>query len=509
MPGKEWDKVPQVSGSQEEQEEQQRQLQQRQLTVLHELSNVLVKQVQEFLAHTDINRYGNELAEATAHKISCLASLAKGLTARLHAEHTSLFQHAAIAVVSACHSFGAYAVVRAKTVIFLHRMVAMLGSGVLDLLGHMYPALLQYSDSTDTDHVVQVLNQATVEFQSQCGALTDAVFGLTCDKYDELLQRFEAAQMENRWIAEQSSNATLAGLGIANNNNQDAVTEAPHIDLERASLQRQYIAFLSHICTQGCEVILLSPANQHRLEGMLAHFLRAIRGEGVAVALPNAYSNANVASAASSKASEVPRISVQAGLVMRKSAIASLLGLCKAWEPAALQDAQRANNLPPQIVHAFRNFMFEQALPLCLGGIATGYTVEGGSRPPAEVSLNSSARERMPTFSSSGSNGNGIDNNSEGESVPGLRLNLADAQTQNIVLEVGCVLHQVILAYGKEDVISYLQQALPVFGWGHSSIQALLSLIMEPSPSGTGTGSLIQIVPFKESFKKIFRTCRQ
>jgi len=500
VPSKEWDKAPQVTGSQEEQEEQQRQLQQRQLSILHELSNVLVKQVREFAAHTDIDHYGNELAEATAHKISCLASLAKGLTSRLHAEHTSLFEHAAIAVVSACHSFGTYGVVRAKTSVFLHRMVAMLGSGVLDLLGHMYPALLQYSDNADTDHVVQVLLQAMVEFQSQCGPLADAVFGLTCDKYEELLQRFEAAQMENRWIAEQSSNATLAGLGLTNGANREAITEAPHIDLERASLQRQYIVFLSHVCTQGCEAILLSPANQHRLEGVLAHFLRAIRGEGVAVAvaLPNAHSNANAASASTRKVSEVPRISVQAGLAMRKSAIFSLVGLCKAWEPAALQDSQRMNSLPPQLVHAFRNFMFEQALPLCLGGIATGYTVEGGSRAPAEVSLNSSARENMPTLT----NGH----NHQGD-IPGLRLNLADAQTQNIVLEVACLVYQVILAYGKEDVTGYLRQALPVFGWGHSSMHALQSLIMEAGTSGAG--SLIQIIPFKESFKKIFRTCRQ
>ena len=491
VPHREWDKASYVSGTQEEQEEQQRQLQQRQLAVLHELSSVLVKQVQTFLSHKDMNRFASEIAEATAHKISCLASLAKGLTSRSLAEHSSMFEHAAMVVVAACNSLGGHAVVRAKTVIFLHRMVAMLGSDVLKLLGHMYPALLQHSDSTDTDHVVQVLNQVMVEFQSQSRPLIDAVFGITCDKFEDLLQRFETAQMENRWFAEQASRSALAGLGIAADGNREPIAEAPHIDLERATLQRQYVVFLQHVVTQNSEVVLLSPANQHRLEGVLAHLLGAIRGQGIKVNLPTSPSNGSLSPNARNKTSEMPRISIQASLPMRKCAIAALIGLCKAWEPAALQDTQRAPTLPLQLVHAFRNFMFDKALPLCLGGMVTGYSLDSWSQGNSD--------------SSTGSSLSSFGNSLQRCEVPGLRLNLADAQTQNIVLEVGSLLHTATQAYGKEHMVGYLQQALPLFGWGANSTQALLNLIMDSGLNGISTAA--QLMPFKEHFKKIFRSC--
>eukprot|EP00605_Chrysophyceae_sp_TOSAG23-4_P000515 GSChrysophyteH1.ASY1.ANO1.581.1 assembled CDS len=347
--GKVWDEATILTGSPEEQEEQQRQLEQQQLAVLHELSSVLVKQIHALLGHADIESHVAEIGDAVSHKISCMASLSKCLVTRLKPEHMSLFEPAAMAVSTACHSLGSLTNVRAKVVVFLHRMVAMLGVNVIDLLGHIYPFLLQYSDATDTDHIVQVLNQALVEFRDRCGGLLDAVFSRTCEKFEDLIRQFEMTQMQNRWVVEQSSNATLNGLGIpvADSAHPPVVTEAPHIDLERASLHRQYVVFLQHVATQGCEAVLLSQSNQHRLEGVLSHLLKAIRGEGLGGQLltpPDSPSGAG-----STGSHEIPRISVQAGLQMRKSAIASLVGLAKAWDPGALQDSHRAASVSPQL----------------------------------------------------------------------------------------------------------------------------------------------------------------
>lgn len=494
--GKIWDEATILTGSPEEQEEQQRQLEQQQLAVLHELSTVLVKQIHALLGHADIESLTAEIGDAVAHKISCMASLSKCLVTRLKPEHMSLFEPAAMAVSAACHSLGSLANVRAKVVVFLHRMVAMLGVNVIDLLGHIYPFLLQYSDATDTDHIVQVLNQALVEFRDRCGGLLDAVFSRTCEKFEDLIRQFEMTQMQNRWVVEQSSNATLNGLGIAvaDSNHPPVVTEAPHIDLERASLHRQYVVFLQHVATQGCEAVLLSQSNQHRLEGVLSLLLRAIRGEGLGGQLLTPPDSP--IGAGSGGPREIPRISVQAGLQMRKSAIASLVGLAKAWDPGALQDSHRAASVSPQLVHAFKNYIFEQALPVCLGGIATGYTVR--SRGDGTDSIENAASTAS----------NQSDDSDANTSDPGLELNFADAQTQNIIVEVGSLVYVSIAAYGKDEMICYFQSTLPAFRWGPQSSQALLNLVHSTNDA-TRVSSGQSIIQFREAFKKILRDCRR
>ena len=128
------------------------------------------------------------------------------------------------------------------------------------------------------------------DFNSRCGGLVDAVFNSTCDKFEYLIRNFELNQMQNRWIVEQSSNNTLSGIIGINLNNSNSmgmgvVPEAPHIDLERASLHKQYIVFLSHVMTQECQTVLLSQTNQHRLESLLGHLLRAVQGDGIVVQL--------------------------------------------------------------------------------------------------------------------------------------------------------------------------------------------------------------------------------
>jgi hypothetical protein len=187
---------------------------------------------------------------------------------------------------------------------------------------------------------------------------------------------------------------------------------------------------------------------------------------------------------------------------MRKSAIACLVGLTRAWEPIALQDAQRASNVSAQLVHAYKNYVFEQALPLCLGGIATGYTVDTGASADG-------GNAGTCTSSSAASEGSGADQNSKIENTVGLVLNLQDAQTQNIVIEVASFVYAVVGAYGKEDTVRYLQNALPAFNWGSHATQGVLNLIMTTNNDvGSPQGGQPYAV-FRDSFKKIFRDCRR
>ena len=82
------------------------------------------------------------------------------------------------------------------------------------------------------------------------------------------------------------------------------------------------------------------------------------------------------------------------------------------------------------------------------------------------------------------------------------------AQTQNIIVEVGSLVYVSIAAYGKDEMIRYLQSALPVFQWGPQSSQALLNLIHSTNDT-TRVSSGQTVVQFREAFKKIFRDCRR
>ena len=174
------------------------------------------------------------------------------------------------------------------------------------------------------------------EYKQRACHLVDALFSVTCDKFQLLIHAFEQSQADNKWLAEQSSNSTLLALGIpAAASANGGVKEAPHVAIERAGLQRQYFQFLSHVCLQHTEQVLLSAANSPRLETILAHLLQGIRGVGVR----------GIVKASQTPGTEAeqghlpPLLSHSEGLHIRKQALASLVGLTKAWQPTSQNEA--------------------------------------------------------------------------------------------------------------------------------------------------------------------------
>ena len=87
---------------------------------------------------------------------------------------------------------------RARGVIFMHRMIAAVGYEILAPIQVILPSLLNYSDAKETDTVVQLLNQCMIEFSDQMLEVIDAVFLSVFHKY-----KFLYSSMEQNFLASQ------------------------------------------------------------------------------------------------------------------------------------------------------------------------------------------------------------------------------------------------------------------------------------------------------------------
>ena len=157
---------------------------QEQMATQRHLYSVLMEQMKlllSYLGSRDNNE--EEICEILAHKVSCMAALAKCSSTKMLQERLTYLEPAAVCVVSVCNQIPQSATVRAKTVMFLHRMVHALGPHVVELLRHTYATMLSNSDSGDAEHVVQVLNQVMAEFKENALPLVDEALSPTLEKF--------------------------------------------------------------------------------------------------------------------------------------------------------------------------------------------------------------------------------------------------------------------------------------------------------------------------------------
>ncbi len=496
-----------------------------QVATQQHLYSVLVEQVEKLLSYSSPqDNYNEDIGETLAHKISCMAALSKCNTSNMLRERTGYLQPAALCVVRVCNQMPQSTAIRAKAVMFLHRMVHSLGAHVVELLRHTYAPLLNNSDAGDAEHVVQVLNQAMAELQSAVLPFVDEALSPTLEKFESLIANFERVQQESKWAADQSSSATLASLGLGLPPAPAAIKEAPHVDLERASLQKQYCEFIRNISVHNCHDAFMSTKNRHLLEHVLLQLLKALGGSGAGLNLSEkervgggsvfTFVTGHVhGNAGDGQSMEPPRVSSIAGYPLRRIALSALIALTKAWVPRAVRGGSDVNvsananasasssaNLnsdTPGSNHAlqvdplaalsmasdFQGYLYDHVLPLCIGGFSSGILSSGGSPSRGRGNENQSPQHSI-------TNGGG------GYNLLGARLDLADAQALNVVGDLALLLQALVQVTSKEDVATYLQQALPQLGWSNQASQAATQLVMDQH---------LNINQFKESFKKIFR----
>ena len=470
--------------------QQQQQIQQHdseQLSVMQQMVEILMSQISLILNHPCLEKFPEEFADMVSHKISSLASLSKSVNMR-EGERGQLFQEGAVAIVNVCNALGQFASIRAKVIMFIHRMVNTLGDTTISMLEAVYPTLLQYSDTTDVNETVQLVNQVMIEFGETCLPFIDTLFGPTLDRYQAVIAAFEDTQRQEKWQAEQSSAQTFNGLGMSPHLSQDTiVTEAPHIDLERASLQKHYLHFLQHVCQYKCHMVLLSDTNVHRLDYLLQQIVHGLRGSGIACPQyqdndgnkdsEDKYhnqqqgGNGNAVQNANSTKFQVPRISASNGLPLRRIALNAVISLVEVWNPnsTALNNYDNKND----IIEKFQYFLFDHVLPIVLGGYISGVSTDN-----------------VQDFH--------------------VMLDLKDGQSQNVILDVAQLLHNCLLCYGYDAISNYLHQALPAFGWGPQASQGLLQLVTQVNANvNSGEAGSMNVMQslnnFKDQYRKIVR----
>ena len=348
---------------QQKQVEVQLQLRQRQQT-LEEVIRLISGHIHSLLSFPQLNKYTEEIGAVVAHKVSSLSSLAKGHSYQSRAKHPDTtfdaaisFDAAASAAVAASTTLGRIAAVRGKCVIFHHRMIMCAGLRSLEALSHSVPLLLSYCDSRavdtskeggginltegNSDEVLQLLNQAMLEFQGAALITVDACLTPALKKCWSLSAELE----KNAYVPVPHTQCDVSRTGSSDVLKIEV--EAPHFQAERISLQKQSLVFLQHISTQQCDQALYSERN--------SSLLTAIFDDEILVGLQGGRG----------------RISAAGGIPLRKAATGTLTGLVKAW-----LSIPSTHPIPSSLAAALWSFMKEKALPTILRSCTDGVSLD-------------------------------------------------------------------------------------------------------------------------------------
>ena len=351
---------------QQKQAEVQLQMRQRQQT-LEEVIRLISGHIHSLVSFPQLIKFTEEVGAVVAHKVSCLSSLAKGHSYKSRAKHpdttfdaATSFDAAASAAVAAATTLGHIAAVRGKCVIFHHRMIMCAGLRSLEALSHSVPLLLSYCDSRaadsgkegggvnstegSSDEVLQLLNQAMLEFQGAALITVDACLTPALKKCWSLSAELEKnAYVPASCDGQHPSVVNRTGSSDA----PKAEVEAPHFQAERIALQKQSLVFLQHISTQQCDQALYSDRN--------SSLLTAIFVDEILVGLQGGRG----------------RISAAGGIPLRKAATGTLTGLVKAW-----LSTLSAHPIPTTLSAALWSFLKEKALPTILRSCTDGVSLD-------------------------------------------------------------------------------------------------------------------------------------
>ena len=306
-----------------------------------EMISHLREQVRTLCSHPDRCQYEAEFAAMLAHKASSFAALAKGHSSKLQPEDVGALLETATEMGMAINLFAAYPNVRARGVIFMHRMIMAVGSEILLPIQAILPNLLTYADAKETDTVVQLLNQCMIEFTDQVLDIIDVIFLPVCEKY-----KFLYSTMEHNYLASQDhdeSDRISKGL------------EGPRFDVERTSVMKQFLLFVQHIVRYDCHtaISISQRGNTPFIQPLLHIVLASIRGLISTEFCTQEYSS----------------VSIISGIPLRKCGICILTDLVKEWSNGATGIGPQSilrGAVPPELSEAFARMLFDELLPSSL-----------------------------------------------------------------------------------------------------------------------------------------------
>jgi hypothetical protein len=403
------------------------------------------------------------ISAVVTRRVAALAGLTRGYSYKGHPAAVPVFENATAGVVAVTQRLAFHRPLRAKILIYLHRMVGCLGPRVLSLAHQVLPTLLAQADAGDADDVVQVLNQLMVEYQSECLPLVQDLLGVVADKYTALSAAIE-----------QTSTAQVPASAAG-----DGAIQAPHLHTERLNLHRQYLLFIQHVAMHGCSPALYSSAHLPRLENILfGVVLPAISGGAVSTDPSREHSS----NAVKVNPNHMGNTDTQDSVPVRKGALCILTALVNAWllPPSApvspANAAVLANPPPAEVVAALRSYVLDQALPRALYSVSAWCTTNNNNN---SRSINTASGVRA-------------------------QLNVKDAAAQSVLVELAALLRathaslsQEASGNGSNHSAAYFMKTLSGLGWPEHRTQQFLQHLAAPTPLGT----------FRDAFKLFIREC--
>jgi len=191
-------------------------------------------------------------ARAAAHVVSALGTLTKGFTALSAAHVAPLLEQALEAALVAVEGFGESDELRAKTLMFLHRMVECLGERVLAFLGSAVRRLLPGADPRSVHEVVTFVNQVVVKFKGRAAHEVNGVLGtITKALFDAIGPQLPRAQPPG----------------------SPPVSEEAR---ERALMLRYYYSFVHGLAHNGLTGVFVSEANRGDVDQFLSVILQGV-----------------------------------------------------------------------------------------------------------------------------------------------------------------------------------------------------------------------------------------
>jgi hypothetical protein len=471
------------------------QLQQQQLLVLNEIAGTIVTQVRASLQHPQLARYADQLGDRVAHRLNCLASLAKGhnvskptpssSTASSSSSAPSVdannsfkegvmrcFDEASSIVTESIALLPFNAPVRAKATIVCHKLLTCVGGPpCLQRIGTVLPYLVSHCDVGDVDAVIQLIVQVMIEFDAaQSYSIINHFYADIVNKLSVLCASFEegnrSGAVANIQRPEQSPTAMRQVSASSNySDNLDLMNaqtphkgqslaqqgeaggeedELPQVESDRVALQKHLLVFLNQLLSSQLQRVMVSPErNVSLLQPVLGAILQSLNGG-------------------------TGKISAVSSVPLRRLAIIILTQLTQCWGKAS-------EEVPQQLVDSFYQLLFDQALPSLAQMVSMSISLQHQSfsnamrGSPGSVTIDGSTSS--PTSATAG--------NSVSANANPANLSLSDAQVTSMYLEMGLLLYNTIhCAQNPAAMAHYLSSVLfPAYGWPEVAIQQLMSFL--------------------------------
>ena len=181
--------------------------------------------------------------------LSTITHLSKGFKKdTISVECQSIFAYTFNELIVSVHVAPSDASIRSKIVTLIHRMIELLGEGVLPYVPTFLPPLVHCCKEEDIGDVGKIMNKLLIQFRSKVASGMDAA-----------LQSFLRRCME----LTPASDSTLGS--------------ASQLLVEGLAVKKIYTLFLQHLVAYDCASVLLSPTNAPCFEGVLNAMLDGIR----------------------------------------------------------------------------------------------------------------------------------------------------------------------------------------------------------------------------------------